>query len=135
MKTIIKNLGKVVPTIENNNWSINNSYEKLTFVYDIYTNALYISKQDVPEGIEITNGDYWKQVLSLIPLLTPFEFIYDAYGHTIDDDTYNAVRNAWNQGKTIIAIEQDNIDNQLLVVGVNILMKRVLLGDGTVLTS
>lgn len=56
METKHIDYGKVRPTIDDN-WSIDNSYELLTFIKN--GSKLYISKKDVPTGIELTNEDYW----------------------------------------------------------------------------
>lgn len=38
-------------------WDINTAYEALTIVY--YRGNSYTSRQAVPSGIDISNGDYW----------------------------------------------------------------------------
>lgn len=38
-------------------WDINTAYEALTIVY--YQGNSYTSRQAVPSGIDISNGDYW----------------------------------------------------------------------------
>ena len=57
MELIKKNLGKVAITCDGK-WDINKSYDKLSLVYDNKTNISYISKQDVPIGINIDNITY-----------------------------------------------------------------------------
>lgn len=59
MEPIYKNLGKVRPTIDNNNWSIDNKYDLLTIVYDPSSNKSYISRKDVPANVVIDNREYW----------------------------------------------------------------------------
>lgn len=58
MKQIYKQLGKVRPTVEGD-WSIDKAYTLLSIVYDEVGNASYISRKDVPVGIQITNKEYW----------------------------------------------------------------------------
>lgn len=58
MKEVIKELGKVIPTVEGD-WDINKKYELLSIVYDTNSNKSYISKKDVPIGISILNKEYW----------------------------------------------------------------------------
>lgn len=58
MKQIYKQLGKVRPTVEGD-WSIDKTYTLLSIVYDEVGNASYISRKDVPAGIQITNKEYW----------------------------------------------------------------------------
>lgn len=60
MELIKKNLGKVAITCDGK-WDINKSYDKLSLVYDNKTNISYISKQDVPIGINIDNITYWQK--------------------------------------------------------------------------
>ena len=60
MELIKKNLGKVAITCDGK-WDINKSYDKLSLVYDNKTNVSYISKQDVPIGINIDNITYWQK--------------------------------------------------------------------------
>lgn len=59
MEPVYKNLGKVRPTIDNNNWSIDNKYDLLTIVYDPSSNKSYISRKDVPTNVIIDNREYW----------------------------------------------------------------------------
>lgn len=59
MEPVYKNLGKVRPTIDNNNWSIDNKYDLLTIVYDHSSNKSYISRKDVPANVVIDNREYW----------------------------------------------------------------------------
>lgn len=59
MEPIYKNLGKVRPTIDNNNWSIDDRYDLLTIVYDPSSNKSYISRKDVPANVVIDNREYW----------------------------------------------------------------------------
>lgn len=56
METKHIDYGKIRPTVDDN-WSKDNSYELLTFVKN--NSKLYISKKDVPAGVELTNEDYW----------------------------------------------------------------------------
>lgn len=62
MKEQYKDLGKVCLTVEGY-WSIDKEYEKITIVNDAVENS-YISKKDVPIGIELTNKEYWQQIAS-----------------------------------------------------------------------
>lgn len=41
------------------NWSISESYKANTIVYDTQSETLYISRSEVPTGVEISNTDYW----------------------------------------------------------------------------
>ena len=46
-------------------WNITSQYEKNTIVIDPQTGTAYISVQPVPEGVIITNTDYWTVVFDL----------------------------------------------------------------------
>ena len=63
MKEYIKNLGKVRPT-SNGVWNKNKKYDILCVVKDIQTRNVYISKKDVPANIEITNTEYWDNIIN-----------------------------------------------------------------------
>lgn len=59
MKQYKKDLGKVCVTT-GGVYNSGESYEVLTIVYDDNTNKSYLSKQDVPVGINIDNKEYWQ---------------------------------------------------------------------------
>ena len=58
MKPTYKNLGKVCLTA-NGKWDKTKQYDRISIVFNDTDNTSYISKQDVPAGIEITNEDYY----------------------------------------------------------------------------
>lgn len=62
MKEYIKNLGKVRPT-SNGNWDKNKEYDILSIVKNKQTENVYISKKYVPANIEITNIEYWDNII------------------------------------------------------------------------
>lgn len=43
-------------------WNITTQYERNTIVKDPNTGILYLSKQPVPTGISLSNGDYWLEI-------------------------------------------------------------------------
>lgn len=59
MKIKIVNLGKVSPTVEEDYWSINKAYNRLTIVEQEGTFTTYISRLPVPKGTPLTNRHYW----------------------------------------------------------------------------
>lgn len=61
MKQYNKDLGKVCVTT-GGDYNPGNSYEILTIVYDDSTKKSYLSKQDVPVGINIDNKLYWQPI-------------------------------------------------------------------------
>lgn len=63
MKTVKQELGKVSIT-GNGLWDIHNSYDRLCLVHDGHF-ASYISKKEVPSGIELSNLEYWQPVANL----------------------------------------------------------------------
>lgn len=58
MQQYRKNLGKVSLTSEGA-WSRETSYEILSIVYDEHTQRGFISRQNVPQGIDLYNKEYW----------------------------------------------------------------------------
>lgn len=58
MQQYRKNLGKVSLTTEGA-WNRNKNYEILSIVYEEHTNHGFISRKNVPEGVDITNKEYW----------------------------------------------------------------------------
>ena len=44
------------------NWNISESYPANTIVYDELSETLYISRDAVPAGVNISNSDYWRVV-------------------------------------------------------------------------
>lgn len=63
MKPYYKNLGKVSVT-SNGYWSKDKQYERISIVTNKLTGRSYISKKDVPLGIDISNDDYWQPIAS-----------------------------------------------------------------------
>lgn len=61
MEQYKKDLGKVCVTT-GGDYNSGDSYELLTIVYDNNTKKSYISKQDVPVGINIDNELYWQPI-------------------------------------------------------------------------
>lgn len=58
MKEYTKNLGKVVMTPKGA-WSIEKEYEILDIVHNSVTDHAYISKQEVPSGVDLSDSRYW----------------------------------------------------------------------------
>lgn len=61
MQPNYKILGKVCLTA-NGKWDKTKQYDKISIVFNDDDNTSYISRQDVPTGIEITNEDYWQVI-------------------------------------------------------------------------
>lgn len=58
MKQYKKELGKVSVSAEGK-WNIENAYERISMVFDEHTEQAFISKCDVPVGIDLYNREYW----------------------------------------------------------------------------
>lgn len=65
MQLNTQNLGKVSVTVDEGYWDINKEYARLTIVEVKDKFATYISRKYVPEGIEITDKEYWMPFSSL----------------------------------------------------------------------
>ena len=63
MKQYKKILGKVMMTAEGT-YNKDKKYEPISLVTDEETNKSYISRKDVPAGIQINNREYWQPVAS-----------------------------------------------------------------------
>lgn len=61
MQPNYKILGKVCLTA-NGKWDKTKQYDKISIVFNDTDNISYISRQDVPAGIEITNEEYWQVI-------------------------------------------------------------------------
>ena len=111
MELIKKSLGKVAITCEGK-WDINKSYDRLSLVYDNKTNTSYISKQNVPIGINIDNITYW-QKFQLNNSSSPVE------GEGIDN-VYLLPFDGFNKSGTLTVKEldeiKDAIDNDKIII-------------------
>lgn len=58
MEQYRKNLGKVSLTAEGA-WNSSKRYEILSIVYDEHTQHGFISKKEVPSGVDLYNAEYW----------------------------------------------------------------------------
>lgn len=63
-------------------WSIVNQYEKNTLVIEPNTGTAYLSVQAVPQGVNISNTDYWTPVFDLTTLFV------DIYHNFTGNDEY-----------------------------------------------
>ena len=65
MQLQIDNLGKVAITVEEDYWSINKDYDKLTIVEQKNVFGTFISRKPVPAGTVLTDRRYWIRFSSL----------------------------------------------------------------------
>ena len=65
MQLQIDNLGKVAITVEEDYWSINKDYDKLTIVEQENMFGTFISRKPVPAGTVLTDRRYWIRFSSL----------------------------------------------------------------------
>ena len=54
-------------------WDITSQYEKNTLVMDPQDGTVYLSVQPVPQGVQITNADYWTPVFTLQNFIDPLK--------------------------------------------------------------
>lgn len=54
-------------------WNITSQYARNTLVIDPETGTAYLSLQPVPQGIQITNTDYWTPVFTLQNFVEPLK--------------------------------------------------------------
>lgn len=58
------NLGKIAPTPKGT-WNNTNEYEKLDIVTYDNKHKVYIALKNVPVGINITNTEYWENLIDV----------------------------------------------------------------------
>ena len=54
-------------------WDITSQYEQNTLVIDPQNGTAYLSVQPVPQGVQITNGEYWTAVFTLQNFIAPLK--------------------------------------------------------------
>lgn len=111
MNPIKKLLGKVTLTIEKDVWNINKSYDRITLVADQF-GATYISRQDVPAGIDIHNNDYWLDMNageSLEKLFNEFKAEVDATLQDFGTD-FETFKTGVNEAVSLIDAKVRQVD-------------------------
>lgn len=96
-------------------WNITTQYEANTVVIDPATGIAYLSTQAVPNGVAITNTDYWTAIFDLSVFISAGIVTLSQYGGKVDgvtDDTA-ALQNAINNGNIVI-IDGDTVINGTL---------------------
>ena len=99
-------LGKVGITVEKDPWIITKSYDKLVIVRVEENSTTYISRKDVPSGIDFTNTEYW------IPL-----------GSSVNvqpEDTTKGVLNIVVEESTMYINKYSNFKIKFKIEGVNV---------------
>lgn len=86
MRLQIEKLGKVAVTVEQDYWSKDKDYDKLTIVQVKDAYATYISRKPVPAGIEITDRNYWIPFSSLQEEIT---INYNDFKATTSEELHN----------------------------------------------
>lgn len=108
-------------------WDITTQYEQATVVRDGIDGPLYISKQPVPAGINITNGEYWE-------ILGSFDQMFSGVIKNVQD--YGAIGIAGADYTTQVqaAIDDGNIiyfpAGEYSFKGVTITKPVYIFGDG-----
>lgn len=80
MEPKIVNLGKVCPTTEGEHDNTR-EYDYLCIIYDGNTERAYISRKFVPEGILLTDKEYWQ----------PFGSVPDMEGYATEEYVNNKI--------------------------------------------
>lgn len=126
MQPNYKILGKVCLTA-NGKWDKTKQYDKISIVFNDADNTSYISRQDVPAGIEITNEDYWQVIGSRGTAIVVDDILNGISTNPIQNKAvYTAIQGL--DGK-IELINDDVInlktDNDFIKRGITTLMNKV----------
>ena len=85
-------------------WDISESYKANTIVYDVQSETLYISRDAIPAGIDISNTDYWNVV-------SPFKIDTSFSTSSINPVANKIITNKINSMDDIIASHTSNLNN------------------------
>lgn len=87
-------------------WVITSSYPAWNIVYDPNGEILYISKKEVPAGIDITNTDYWEAV-------SPFKIETFFSTSSLNPVANKTITNRLNELLNMIAGNSNAINNEI----------------------
>lgn len=97
-------------------WDITESYKANTIVYDVQSETLYISRDAVPAGIDISNNDYWV-IVSPFKIDTSFDnsSINPVANRTITERLTNIANaiNTLNNSLNSESLTRENADTSL----------------------
>lgn len=94
------------------NWDINESYKANTIVYDVQSETLYISRNAVPAGIDISNPDYWV-------LVSPFKIDTSFNLNSINPVANKTITTKINSIDNNIKTNSDNIAENTANIAIN----------------
>ena len=121
MKEHIKNLGKVVMTPKGA-WSIEKEYEILDIVYDSITDHAYISKQEVPSGVDLSDSRYWMPLNvsgysdSNVIALNSFNEDGEIQSYTLEK-AIKAIKDVGRKSGAILIFYNDNVNRLDITTG------------------
>lgn len=121
MKEHIKNLGKVVMTPKGA-WSIEKEYEILDIVYDSITDHAYISKQEVPSGVDLSDSRYWMPLNvsgysdSNVIALNSFNKDGEIQSYTLEE-AIKAIKDVGRKSGAILIFYNDNVNRLDIAAG------------------
>ena len=91
-------------------WDITKTYEPLTMVSN--SNNIYISKNYVPAGVNISDTDYWALMMDYSAIISDVNDLSDNVNKSLSDETnYNGY--SLNDAIQAIATEMDDRTNKV----------------------
>lgn len=121
MKEYTKNLGKVVMTPKGA-WSIEKEYEILDIVHDSVTDHAYISKQEVPSGVDLSDSRYWMPLNvsgysdSNIITLNSFNKDGEIQSYTLEE-AIKTIKDVGRKSGAILIFYNDNVNRLDITTG------------------
>lgn len=121
MKEYTKNLGKVVMTPKGA-WSIEKEYEILDIVYDSITDHAYISKQEVPSGVDLSDSRYWMPLNvsgysdSNVITLNSFNEDGEIQSYTLEE-AIKSIKDVGRKSGAILIFYNDNVNRLDITIG------------------
>lgn len=110
-------------------WDITTQYAQNEIVKDPNTGILYMAKQPVPQGIALTNGDYWLEIGDMsynIDFLKQAIAVPDEGTAVISANAYNAGDVIWWQDELYQVIVDIAIGDSFVI---NTNIKKITLGE------
>lgn len=121
MKEYTKNLGKVVMTPKGA-WSIEKEYEMLDIVYDSLTEHAYISKQEVPSGVDLSDSRHWMPLNvsgysdSNVIALNNFNEDGEIQSYTLEE-AIKVIKNVGRKSGAILIFYNNNVNRLDITTG------------------
>ena len=121
MKEYTKNLGKVIMTPKGA-WSIEKEYEILDIVHDSVTDHAYISKQEVPSGVDLSDSRYWMPLNvsgysdSNVITLNSFNENGEIQSYTLEE-AIKVIKDVGRKSGTILIFYNNNVNRLDITTG------------------